>query len=202
MTDTALASVVDRLRPLTTGWPDDLLDPTQPIFLARRRADGGASWYAVPRTPRQSREVRDHLLAFIGPSYSGFTGQPADWDAAGLRDRGRAQGLDRGFSQTKREGLNCVDLSNPSISTKNGAQYHITPDALGTCLFGIASLFTEDDRWLHGHRSLEDFVSSTAQTAVPKTSARLTFPATTIAESAWTCTLSRSRPGTTALPLA
>ena len=51
-------------------------------FLVRKWPDGRVSWYAVAHTARQARELREQLLAFVGPSYSDFYGQPAEWDAA------------------------------------------------------------------------------------------------------------------------
>lgn len=75
-----LESTVSRLRSLTKGWPDDLLDSRQPAFLCRPEPEGRATWYAIAHTARQAREVREYILAFVGPSYSDFHGQPAQWE--------------------------------------------------------------------------------------------------------------------------
>lgn len=82
MTDATRETLVTRLRALTTGWPDDLLNSDRAAFLVRKWPDGRVSWYAVAHTARQARELREQLLAFVGPSYSDFYGQPAEWDAA------------------------------------------------------------------------------------------------------------------------
>lgn len=79
---TILEPTVTRIRSLTKGWPDDLLDSRHPAFLCRQELDGRATWYAIAHTARQAREVREYALAFVGPSYSDFTGQPAQWDCA------------------------------------------------------------------------------------------------------------------------
>ncbi|MCC7066696.1 MAG: hypothetical protein IT456_28130 [Planctomycetes bacterium] len=78
--DPARAALVTRLRQLVGGWPDDLLDLRRPAFLSRRQPSGETAWYAMAHSPRQARELREHLLAFVGVAYSNFAGQAADWD--------------------------------------------------------------------------------------------------------------------------
>ncbi len=76
--DPAREAAVARLRPHLGGWPDDLLDPHRVAFVCR--ASSGV-WYAVAPSARHARHLRESLLAFVGPSYSDFVGQAAEWDA-------------------------------------------------------------------------------------------------------------------------
>lgn len=104
MTDPASEAFVARLRPLTAGWPEDPLDPRRPAFLSRPRAGGDGTWYAVAHSPRQAREVREYLLAFVGPSHSDFAGQGAEWDRADPVEAELAVGFPHGFRPTPRTG--------------------------------------------------------------------------------------------------
>src|SRR5438552_2444821 len=67
-------------QPRLRTWVDDLRDPSRPVFLPRLLTDGMVRWYAVARTSRQARDLREQLLAFLGPTYTDFDGLPADLD--------------------------------------------------------------------------------------------------------------------------
>jgi hypothetical protein len=76
----ALHSLRPDLRAWLQPWIDDLEGPTdQPVVLPRRR-NGRLQWYAMAFSDRQARSLRDDLLAFVGPSYSDFSGQLAQLD--------------------------------------------------------------------------------------------------------------------------
>ncbi len=104
MTDAERASLAAQLRPLTKGWPDDLLDSRRPVFLSRARPGVGTVWYALARSARQAREVREYLLAFVGSSYSNFIGQPAEWDRTDPLEGALADSLPHGFRVLARAG--------------------------------------------------------------------------------------------------
>jgi len=63
-------------------WIDTLHDVTFPAILPRKheQPDLRTTWYALAFTHRQARALRESLLAFVGPSYSSFVGQPAALD--------------------------------------------------------------------------------------------------------------------------
>src|SRR5262245_42016920 len=62
-------------------WMDDLSAPNpRPVVLPRRHPDRRLEWYALAQDERQARSLREDLLAFVGPSYSTFSGQLADLD--------------------------------------------------------------------------------------------------------------------------
>jgi len=63
-------------------WIDDLRQHSRPIFLPRRLATGRVRWYALARDPKQARDLREQLAAFLGPTYSDFDGQPVTLDSA------------------------------------------------------------------------------------------------------------------------
>ena len=48
-----------------------------PVLLPRRDTEGNDWWYAIARSDEQVVEAREGLLAFIGPSYSTFSGELA-----------------------------------------------------------------------------------------------------------------------------
>jgi hypothetical protein len=104
MSDPAREALVARLRPLTAGWPEDLSDSRRPAFFSRPSAGGGVTWYAVAHSPRQARELREYLLAFVGPSHSDFAGQAAEWDRADPVEAELAASLPHGFRLTPRVG--------------------------------------------------------------------------------------------------
>ncbi|MFO0822554.1 MAG: protein DpdD [Gemmataceae bacterium] len=93
---------VGRLRAMTGGWPDDLLDPRRPAFLSQSRPGGAVGWYAVAHSPRQARELREYLLAFVGPSHSDFAGQAGLWDPADPVEAELAVAFPHGFRLTAR----------------------------------------------------------------------------------------------------
>lgn len=50
------------------------------LILPRVWADNRIAWYAMAPSPRQARVLQEELLAFVGPSFTGFCGQPAHLD--------------------------------------------------------------------------------------------------------------------------
>ncbi|HEY3413886.1 MAG TPA: protein DpdD [Armatimonadota bacterium] len=63
----------------TRAWIDDFRKLGFPMVLPRS-AEGRLQWYAVAESARQMRELREELLAFVGPSFSTFRGVPAELD--------------------------------------------------------------------------------------------------------------------------
>ncbi|XXX76044.1 protein DpdD [Sorangium sp. So ce134] len=62
-------------------WFDDLANaPRAPIVLPRRQDHDRTTWYALGHAVRDAEALREHLLAFIGSTYSDFDGQRADLD--------------------------------------------------------------------------------------------------------------------------
>lgn len=104
MSDPAREALVARLRPLTAGWPEDLSDPRRPAFFYKPGTGAGVTWYAVAHSPRQARELREYLLAFVGPSHSDFSGQAAEWNPADPVEAELAASLPHGFRLTPRGG--------------------------------------------------------------------------------------------------
>lgn len=51
------------------------------LILPRVWADNRVTWYAMAPSPRQVRVLQEELVAFVGPSFTGFSGQPALLDA-------------------------------------------------------------------------------------------------------------------------
>lgn len=72
-----------RLEPLL----EDLRAGEDPLFLPRPREDGSVDWYALAATERGARLLREHLRAFIGPSYSGSSIDRPLMDAADSVER-------------------------------------------------------------------------------------------------------------------
>jgi hypothetical protein len=69
-------------------WINDLqATPPRPVVLPRRRTDRRLEWYGLAFSQRQARSLRDDLTAFVGPSYSNFSGQQAQLDPADPVDR-------------------------------------------------------------------------------------------------------------------
>jgi hypothetical protein len=54
---------------------DDLGHAERPALLPCRLADGRCRWYALYRSERQGRDLRERLTAFVGPTWSDFNGQ-------------------------------------------------------------------------------------------------------------------------------
>lgn len=66
----------ERLQPFLAGAEADRDLTVLPCV----REDGRVQWYALCRSERVARAVRDELRAFLGPSYSDFDGQPTRLD--------------------------------------------------------------------------------------------------------------------------
>jgi hypothetical protein len=60
-------------------WIASLTEENQPVVLPRWREDG-VTWYGVARTEQQVQHLTEEVKAFVGPSYSTFTGQRASLD--------------------------------------------------------------------------------------------------------------------------
>ena len=97
MSDPAREAPIANLQPLTAGWPEDLSDSRRPAFFSRSDAGTSVTWYAVAHSPRQARELREYLLAFVGPSYSDFSGQSAEWDPDDTTETELAASFPYGF---------------------------------------------------------------------------------------------------------
>jgi hypothetical protein len=77
-----LISLTPDLRAWLQLWIDDLESPFDRAVVLPSRRDGQTRWYALAFSDRQLRSLRDDLSAFVGPSYSDFTGQLAQLDPA------------------------------------------------------------------------------------------------------------------------
>jgi len=73
--------------------PDSIRDPLLPLIDDLRRGNasvllphvsessaGSTTWYGLARDARQSRALKEELMAFVGPTYTDFTGQQAILD--------------------------------------------------------------------------------------------------------------------------
>lgn len=58
------------------------LPEPEATLLPCMRTPGQVEWYAVAFTDRESRRLREELVAFVGPTYSHFRGERADLDPA------------------------------------------------------------------------------------------------------------------------
>ena len=57
-------------------WVSDFKSRGQRLILPRKQGQD-LVWYAISRTERDFRDLREQLLAFIGPSFSSFRGERA-----------------------------------------------------------------------------------------------------------------------------
>ena len=69
-------------RELLTPLVADYLDHSVAVLLPRVRESNPPTveWYALARNSRQSRSLKEQLSAFIGPTFTDFTGQYASLD--------------------------------------------------------------------------------------------------------------------------
>lgn len=68
-------------------WIGDLKISSRPVFLPRVHTGDRTDWYALAFKPDQARALPEIITAFIGPSYSDFSGQAAELDPADPIDR-------------------------------------------------------------------------------------------------------------------
>jgi len=79
--------LTDAARACLEPWLSDLEKCTRPVLLPRIYAGDRTDWYALGFTAPQTRALIESITAFIGPSYSNFSGQAADLDPEDPVDR-------------------------------------------------------------------------------------------------------------------
>jgi hypothetical protein len=65
---------------------DAIEKPSRPFFLPAPRP-GGTVWYVLPRTPQQSRILRDQVKSFLSFPYSDYDGTRGNFDKADSLDQ-------------------------------------------------------------------------------------------------------------------
>jgi hypothetical protein len=65
---------------------DAIEKPSRPFFLPAPR-HGGTVWYVLPRTPQQSRILRDQVKSFLSFPYSDYDGTRGNFDKADSLDQ-------------------------------------------------------------------------------------------------------------------
>lgn len=64
------------------SWIEDLEGFNRPVLLPCRRNGDLVQWYALAFTPQHARALREDLMAFVGPTWTCFTGQSTVLDSA------------------------------------------------------------------------------------------------------------------------
>lgn len=78
----ALDLTQDRVARHLQPWTARVLERKSPLILPRAQEDGSLTWYALASSAQGARELREELMAAVGPSYSDFRGVGARLNGA------------------------------------------------------------------------------------------------------------------------
>lgn len=130
-------------------WIDTLRNAETPAILPRKHEppDLRTTWYALAFTHRQARALRESLLAFVGPGYSSFIGQPATLDPHDPVERTIAQRFNTPVYRLTVVHPNDRDRVRTALRQLHDYLKHSTPRSLETPQ-PIGRLLAEFDRAL------------------------------------------------------
>ncbi len=100
-------------------WLEDLARDPQAISVLPRPDAAGTTWYGVAHSFAQAERLREDLLAFIGPTYSDFTGARPPLDLADAVEAAVAR-FTGGYAIRFRVPRECQDDARRSLEQLRG----------------------------------------------------------------------------------